>query len=50
MTAANVLDGIAEMSGASFTPGARHGSQDPGVEGSAYRKVSILDNSNGGYT
>jgi hypothetical protein len=29
---------------------ARHGSQDPGVEGSAYGKVSMLDNTNGGYT
>lgn len=50
VTAANVLDALAEMSGASFTPGVRHGFQDPGVEGSTYGKVSALDNSNGGYT
>ena len=50
VTAANVLDGIAEMGGSAFVPGARHGMQNPGVEGSGYGKVSMLDNTNGGYT
>lgn len=50
VTPENVLDGLTNLNAASLTIGVRHGSQDPGVEGSGYKRVSILDNSNGGYT
>lgn len=33
-----------------FTPGARHGSQDPDSIGSEYRKAPHLEQTNGGYT
>ena len=49
VTAANVAAGI-EASGGVFTPGVRHGSQDPGAAGSAYVMAEHLDNTNGGYT
>lgn len=35
---------------AAFTPGARHGSQDPGALGSEYRRAPHLEQTNGGYT
>ena len=35
---------------AAFTPGGRHGSQDPNAIGSAYRLVPHLEQTNGGYT
>lgn len=35
---------------ASFTPGGRHGSQDPDALGSAYRRAPHLEQTNGGYT
>lgn len=35
---------------AAFTPGGRHGSQDPNAIGSEYRLAPHLEQTNGGYT
>lgn len=41
---------LAELAPEAITLGRRHGSQDPGQEGSNYARVPFLDNTNGGYT
>jgi hypothetical protein len=50
VTAANVGEQLDLASVQNFTPGSRHGSQDPGVVGSQYVLAEHLDQTNGGYT
>lgn len=52
VTPATLAARMSENAGdaSAFSPGRRHGSQDPGAIGSEYRRAPHLEQTNGGYT